>query len=126
MTSDTEKTSPTGTCDPFSLQLVLSPKGEIYTCLETGQEEIFGYIDKTGKLIFDFYKICNFYNTVYRKITEQCSKCFRKEHCTFCIFHLKDKNNPICPIFLNAKNNVNLLEGYIDYFEKTKKSKHSF
>jgi uncharacterized protein len=93
---------PTGTCLPFGKKLFLTVNGKILPCERIPQEYALGQIEE-NKVIMDFEKIVEKYNSWYDKYVPQCLTCYADHTCKQCMFfnsHLNDTAQ--CPYFMNS------------------------
>jgi uncharacterized protein len=94
---------PTGTCFPFSRKLFVTTSGKILACERIPHEFSLGMV-YDDRIDLDADQIADKYNTYYDKLENQCSKCYRKDGCSQCIFYLKNLNEkPVCDGFFNIK-----------------------
>ncbi len=84
-----ESIIPTGTCFPFSKKIFITASGDIKPCEKIPLQFSLGSINERGILI-DFENISNFYNSLYSKVWNNCSKCKIMKNCSICLFFIND------------------------------------
>ena len=114
-----KKAIPTGTCFPFGKKMFVTVSGKILPCERIGQQFALGKTTiKTG-VELDIEAIASHYNNYYRKLEQQCSKCYLSDACIQCIFNLYDlEGTPICHGFTNEQAFEKYKARQLDFLRK--------
>lgn len=115
------RSTPTGTCFPFSKKMFVSVTGKIYPCERIGSQFELGVV-KNNQINIDFDCIAVKYNNYYNKLMPQCSSCYNLDYCTQCIYNLKDIDDfhPTCRGYSNENDFQNKIVKYMDYIGKNR------
>jgi uncharacterized protein len=101
--TDNIKRIPTGTCIPFAKKMFVTVNGKILPCERIGHQYAAGYVDDK-EVSIDFEGIVNRYNAYYKKLENQCSRCYNQKACVQCVFYLKNLDEkPVCEGFMNEQ-----------------------
>ncbi len=76
---------PSGTCIPFSSRLLISSNGILYPCERIEYSYSLGRV-QDGEMQINMDEICEYYNLLYEKIRDKCSKCYSVYNCNNCLF----------------------------------------
>jgi uncharacterized protein len=107
---------PTGTCLPFGKKVFITVNGKILPCEKISQTYLLGKITEQEVLV-DFDRIAEKYNNWYRKLENQCNKCFNKNGCTKCMFTIDNLDAPICNQFMDKKRFEQMTRHNLDYLK---------
>ena len=112
------KSTPTGTCIPFSKKMYVTVNGKIMPCERIGHQFALGEITDT-KVVLNMESIANKYNEWYAKFEHQCSGCKATQSCIQCIFNVSDLNNkPVCHGYMNEVAFRNYVNAQMQFLEK--------
>jgi uncharacterized protein len=107
----------TGTCIPFSKKMFVTADGKLLPCEKISHKYALGKVNKTG-IQLDTAEIAEKYNRYFKKISKQCSICYRQISCNQCLFHLEDlEDNLICHGFMNENNMREYLSNNLSFLE---------
>jgi uncharacterized protein len=116
-----QKQSPTGTCNPFSRRIFVTANGKLLPCETIAHQFYLGKVKKDN-VELDFIDVAQKYNTYFKKMLDQCNRCYYKEACGSCIFNLMFvDNNPVCDDRMDHSRFSRYLSAHISQFEKEPK-----
>lgn len=78
---------PSGTCLPFQKKIFISSQGDIKPCEKIPIRFSLGFADDNGMHI-DSNHIAAFYNSIYKRIWNNCQDCKIRSNCNVCTFYL--------------------------------------
>lgn len=103
-------------------KIFITAKGKIKPCEKLPIDFDLGEVYPNGDIAIDYPTITNFYNSIYKNIWKQCTKCFGKHNCGVCFFYLKDilqTNKDIkCNNFKTFKGEKELISFYLSIYRK--------
>jgi uncharacterized protein len=113
-----KRTTPTGTCTPFSKKIFLTVDGKILPCERIGQQFGLG-LASPGRVELDCEKIAARYNDYYNKMRQQCNNCHNSDICTQCIFNIPgiENDKPECGGFMTETDFARYISAFAGYFE---------
>ncbi len=93
---------PTGTCIPFGKKMFVTVSGKVLQCEKIAQHYALGHIDENNKVVLNFDEITTRFNACLDKMQPQCSRCFRKQSCSQCLYYIHgiDGSHPKCQAFM--------------------------
>lgn len=103
------KTTPTGTCTPFSRKMFITVNGKILQCERIDHAFTYGHITEE-KVELDLEEVATTFNSYLTKMKNRCELCYRKHSCIQCLYYIPDiqEEKPQCIGFMDKK-------GYNDY-----------
>ena len=111
------KHNPTGTCFPFARKMFITAQGNVLPCERIGHQFSLGNIYSRIDFL-DFENIAKQYNKYYEKMINLCSKCYKKDTCSQCMFNLNIEEDRVsCHSFKNESSFRNELTYYISEIE---------
>lgn len=108
------------TCIPFTKELFLTVKGEIYPCETIARIYPLGKISNNGNVDLSPARIAKLYNDKLNQQKQYCRSCFVAPFCFFCLFNVLafSEKNKRCPEYFNKDRFMAYITNYIDYFEE--------
>jgi uncharacterized protein len=116
----------TGTCLPFGKKLFLTVTGKIIACERIGHHFSLGRIHD-GRVELNIDEIARKHNYYLNKVSILCSKCYRINSCTQCVFNLEtiEDKKTTCAGFTGPdeflrylSSNISFLESHPLFYEK--------
>lgn len=104
---------PTASCTPFANKLFVSADGKFHPCEKVGYEYPLGFVNESFLVEIDPVALVNRYNSYYDRIAKKCTKCYKANSCTICLFQREMDCHSI-----NRKQMINHLKNGINSIKK--------